>query len=311
MNEIIHLSWKDASHQACWVAHKIRHFMSKNLPGQKEVRLYGIPRGGVLAALLVQQELITKFQYQAVMRTDIADADVIIDDIIDTGRTRQRIQDMGYRDTFYVALIDKTIKKKAPDDNWYQFPWEVTADGKIQGPEDNIVRLLEYIGEDPLREGLAETPTRVVRSFEKLYGGYRQEPASILKTFEDGACDEMVILKNVEFYSTCEHHMLPFCGKAHIAYIPNGKVIGVSKLARLLEIYARRLQIQERICQQVTDALEQHLEPKGAACILEAQHFCMTSRGVEKQNSVMTTSSLVGEFKNAEARGELLDMIKG
>lgn len=156
--------------------------------------------------------------------------------------------------------------------------------------------ILETIGDDPNREGLKETPLRVLRSWDELYSGYRKNPAKILKVFEDGACDEMVILRNVEFYSTCEHHMLPFFGKASIAYLPNGKVVGISKLARLLEVFSRRLQIQERIGTQVVDALMEHLQPHGAACVLEAQHFCMTCRGVNKQNSVMITSALRGSF---------------
>lgn len=171
--------------------------------------------------------------------------------------------------------------------------------------------MIKYIGEDPEREGLIETPKRVIKSFNTIYGGYGQDPKDVFRIFKDGKCDDMVILKDIEFFSTCEHHMLPFFGKAHIAYIPDKSVIGISKLARLLEIYARRLQIQERICQQVTTALMKYLKPIGAACIMEAQHFCMTSRGVQKQNSVMITSSLTGEFKeNAEARSELMSLIK-
>lgn len=173
---------------------------------------------------------------------------------------------------------------------------------------DGIIRL---IGDSPIREGLLETPLRVIKSFDKLYGGYDQNVEDVVKVFEDGCCDEMVLLKDIEFYSTCEHHMLPFFGQAHIAYIPDKKVIGVSKLARILEIYSRRLQIQERICQQVTTALDKVLNPIGSACILEAQHFCMTARGVEKQKSIMVTSSLTGEFReNANTRSELLTLIK-
>jgi GTP cyclohydrolase I len=183
---------------------------------------------------------------------------------------------------------------------------------KEEGPENNIVRLLEYIGDDPTREGVKDTPKRVIKSFEKIYGGYKEDVSKYFKTFTEGACDEMVVLKNIEFYSTCEHHMLPFYGKAHVAYIPNGKVIGISKLARILEVYSRRLQIQERICQQVTQTLEGYLQPLGAACILEAQHFCMVSRGVEKQNSIMITSSLTGVFrKESSAKNELFQIIKG
>lgn len=174
-----------------------------------------------------------------------------------------------------------------------------------------ITLLMYAIGEDPNREGLIETPSRVYRSYHKLYGGYEQDPKELLKTFDKETYSQMVLLKNIEFYSTCEHHMLPFFGKAHIAYIPNKKVIGVSKLARLLEIYSRRLQIQERIGEQVTTFLMEELNAKGAACVLEAQHFCMTSRGVEKQNAKMVTSSLKGAFlKEAETRQEFFNMIK-
>lgn len=176
--------------------------------------------------------------------------------------------------------------------------------------EDCLVDIMEYIGEEPDREGLLETPKRIRKSWDKLYGGYKMDPKSLLKTFDKETYSQMVVLKDIEFYSTCEHHMLPFFGKAHIAYIPGKKVIGVSKLARLLEIYARRMQIQERIGEQVTSFLMKELKAKGAACVLEAQHFCMTSRGVEKQNAKMVTSSLKGAFlKEPETRQEFFSMI--
>ena len=176
--------------------------------------------------------------------------------------------------------------------------------------ENHIKALLEYIGENPKREGLLETPKRIRKSWDRLFGGYKKDPKELLKTFDKETYDQMVVLKDIEFYSTCEHHMLPFAGKAHIAYIPSKKVIGVSKLARLLEIYARRMQIQERIGEQVTSFLMKELNAKGAACVLEAQHFCMTSRGVEKQNAKMVTSSLKGAFlKEPETRQEFFSMI--
>jgi GTP cyclohydrolase I len=182
-----------------------------------------------------------------------------------------------------------------------------------EATKEKIRDILYWIEEKPDREGLKDTPDRVVKSWETLYGGYKMKPEDVMKTFSvpDG-CDEMILLKDIEFYSTCEHHMLPFFGKAHIAYIPDQKVIGVSKLARILEIYARRLQIQERLTNQITGAIMKHLGAKGAACILEAQHFCMTSRGVQKQNSKMVTSSLIGAFREKpEARAEFLELIKG
>lgn len=176
--------------------------------------------------------------------------------------------------------------------------------------EQLISTLLKALGEDPNRDGLLETPSRVVKSWEELFSGYKSNPAEVFKTFEADGYDELVLLKDCEFFSTCEHHMLPFYGRAHIAYIPNKKVIGLSKLARLLEIYSRRLQIQERIGLQVVSALMRNLKCRGAACIIEAEHFCMRARGVEKQNSLVVTSSLAGAFKkNPLTRAELMGLI--
>lgn len=173
-----------------------------------------------------------------------------------------------------------------------------------------ISMMLTALGEDVTREGLVETPRRIIKSWQELYKGYTQDPKDILTTFASDGYDQIVLLKDIELYSMCEHHMLPFIGKAHVAYIPNGRVIGISKLARLVDIYARRLQIQERIGEQVTDALMTYLQPLGAACIIEAQHTCMKMRGVQKQNSVMVTSSLKGAFRhNAETRAELLKLL--
>jgi len=171
--------------------------------------------------------------------------------------------------------------------------------------------LLSSIGEDPTREGLLETPKRIEKAWGYLLSGYSKDPREVFKVFDSDGCDQLVLLKDIEMYSICEHHVLPFFGKAHIGYIPNNKVIGVSKLARLLEIYSRRLQIQERIGEQVTRAIMMYLHPKGAACIIEATHLCMRMRGIQKQNSVMITSSLKGCFlEEASAREELMGMIK-
>jgi GTP cyclohydrolase IA len=175
--------------------------------------------------------------------------------------------------------------------------------------EHLVYQILGQIGENPNREGLLKTPERVVRSWDELYCGYYEDPADLLTTFHTDGSDQMVLLKNIEMYSMCEHHMLPFIGKAHIAYIPkDGVVIGISKLARLLEIYARRLQIQERIGNDVTEALMKYLNPLGAACVIEAQHLCMQARGVGKQKSIMVTSSLKGVFLDKPAAREELFM---
>lgn len=176
--------------------------------------------------------------------------------------------------------------------------------------ENKIRDILFYIGENPDREGLRKTPKRIIKSWDKLFGGYNQKPENILKTFTEGACDELVILKDIEFYSICEHHFVPFFGKISIGYVPDKKVIGISKLARLVEIYSRRLQIQERMTTQIVEAIMKYIKPKGAIAICKARHLCMLSRGVEKQNSVMVTSAIRGIFKKDAARQEFLKLIE-
>lgn len=178
--------------------------------------------------------------------------------------------------------------------------------------EKRIVDILEFIGEDVSREGLIDTPSRIIRSWERLYGGYNQDPADILKTtFKEGSCAEMVILKNIEFYSTCEHHMLPFFGSISIGYLPDKKVVGVSKLARLVECFSRRMQIQERMTKDIADCIMNILGARGIMVVCEAKHLCMVARGVEKQNSVMVTSAVRGVFKDdAVVRNEFLKLIE-
>ena len=181
----------------------------------------------------------------------------------------------------------------------------------MQDIEYHIKRQLEYICEDPTRDGLIKTPSRIVKSWDELFIGYRMKPEDLFTMFEKDGYDQMVVLKNIEMYSMCEHHMLPFFGKAHVAYIPADKVVGISKLARLVDMYARRLQIQERICKQVTNSLQEYLDTDDCACVIEAQHMCMTMRGINKQDSIMTTSSLTGAFRDDSAvRQEFMNLIK-
>lgn len=171
--------------------------------------------------------------------------------------------------------------------------------------------LLTQIGEDTDREGLLETPMRVAKSYEKLFGGYHEDPKKIVTVFDNEGYDEMVIAKDIEFYSMCEHHMLPFFGKAHVGYVPNNKIIGLSKMPRLVEVFSRRLQNQERLTKQIADTLDEVLKPKGVGVVIEACHFCMQARGVEKQNSKMVTSSFLGLFrKDARTRAEFLNLVK-
>jgi GTP cyclohydrolase I len=184
---------------------------------------------------------------------------------------------------------------------------------KLASMEESFLQLLQAIGEDPNREGLLRTPTRAARAFEFLTNGYRQSLDDVVNgaIFESDA-SEIILVKDIELYSMCEHHLLPFIGRAHVAYIPNGKVIGLSKVARLVDVFARRLQIQENLTMQIADALMKTLHPAGVGVVVEAKHLCMMMRGVEKQNSVMKSSCLLGTFKeDARTRSEFLSLLVG
>ncbi len=174
-----------------------------------------------------------------------------------------------------------------------------------------ISNLLSEIGEDPKREGLLNTPKRVAKAYEFLTSGYNKKVEEVLNNaIFDVKYDEMVLVKNIDFYSLCEHHMLPFYGKVHVAYIPDGKVLGLSKIPRIVEIFSRRLQVQERMTQQIADTIEEHLHPQGVAVVSEARHMCMMMRGVEKQNSSATASAVHGIFKeDPRTRSEFLNLV--
>ena len=173
-----------------------------------------------------------------------------------------------------------------------------------------IRALIDELGENPDREGLRDTPRRVATSYEKIFGGYGKDPMDLVTEFEGENYDEMIICKHIDFYSTCEHHMLPFFGKAHVGYLPDKKIIGISKLPRIVETFARRLQNQERLTMQIASTIDSLLNPKGVGVVMEAQHLCMMCRGVEKQNAVMTTSSFTNAFRTSEkTRSEFLRLI--
>jgi GTP cyclohydrolase I len=176
---------------------------------------------------------------------------------------------------------------------------------------EDIRALLTKIGEDPSREGLKDTPKRVDRAFRYLTSGYKQNADELLnRALFDVAYDEMVIVKDIELFSLCEHHLLPFFGKCHVAYIPNGRIVGLSKIPRLVDMYARRLQVQERLTTQIAETINEKIHPRGVAVVVEAQHLCMIMRGVEKQNSVAVTSSMLGVFKDDQnTRNEFLNLV--
>ncbi len=181
----------------------------------------------------------------------------------------------------------------------------------IDALADNYRHILAHIGEDPQREGLLKTPMRAAKSIDFLTHGYRQDPKSILESalfHED--YKQIVVVKDIEIYSLCEHHLLPFFGKAHVGYIPNGTIVGLSKIPRVVECFARRLQLQERLTTQIKDCLQEVLNPMGVAVVIEAQHLCMSMRGIQKQNSVTTTSEFTGAFlKNENTRQEFMHLI--
>ena len=178
--------------------------------------------------------------------------------------------------------------------------------------EMNTKNLLELLGEDPSREGLLNTPKRVAKAWEFLTKGYNENLDELINNaIFEGESKDMVIVKNIEFYSLCEHHMIPFYGKAHIGYIPDGKIIGLSKLARITDLFSQRLQVQERLTNQIAQCLQEVLNPRGVAVVLEGKHFCMLSRGVQKQNSIATSSSMLGIFREKEStRNEFLKLIE-
>ena len=193
----------------------------------------------------------------------------------------------------------------------HQFP--VATRPEVSPFQDLLRGVLEELGEDPDREGLLKTPERVEKSLRWLTRGHDMDVRDVIgdALFEE-SYDNMVLVRDIEFYSLCEHHMLPFFGQAHIAYIPNGRVVGLSKVARVIEVFARRLQVQERLTDQVADALVEALDPVGVGVVIEASHFCMMMRGVEKQGSRTLTSALRGSFRdNAETRGEFMRLVHG
>ena len=177
--------------------------------------------------------------------------------------------------------------------------------------EGTVETLLKEMGEDPSREGLRRTPQRVARSLAFLCEGYGQDPHEVLNqaVFDEGY-DEMVLLRDIDFYSLCEHHLLPFFGRAHVAYVPDGRIVGLSKLARIVEMMSRRLQVQERLTNEIAHVIDSVLRPKGVAVVLEAQHLCMMMRGVQKQNSYAITSAMLGEFESdPKTRSELMQLV--
>lgn len=266
-------------------------------PGVNRIRVYGIPRGGITIAYAIASYM----EIIEVVGTP-EEADLIVDDLTDSGRTMDHYVTM-FPDTPFFTVFGRP-------DEWLVFPWE----GSIEGSAEDIpTRLLQYVGDDPTRGGLIETPKRFLKAWDHFTSGYGKDAFEVLKVFEDGAedCDEMVLVRNIPVYSQCEHHLVPFFGVAHVAYIPNGKIVGLSKLSRVVDIFARRLQVQERLTNQIAQALQDNLEPLGVGVVLECRHLCMESRGICQQGHTTITSSMKGVFRDDPAtRAEFLGLIK-
>lgn len=263
-------------------------------------KVYPIPRGGVPAAYATQQFL----PGMVVVETP-DEAECFIDDLIDSGATLAR-----YAEAHPGKAVFALFNKADYAGEWLVFPWEGS---EVKSAEDIPLRLLQYIGEDPARGGLLETPRRFLKAWKEYSSGYRQDAGILLKVFEDGAenVDEMVLVKGIPVYSHCEHHLAPFFGVAHIAYIPNGKIVGLSKLSRLVDMFAKRLQVQERLTNQIADALEEHLQPLGVGVVIECRHMCMEARGIQRQGSSTVTSAMRGALHDEpSARAEFLSLLK-
>lgn len=275
--------------------------------------VYGIPRGGLPVAGFTGLTMICPPCHETLTPDYLAsmygtEELLVVDDLADSGKTLAPFVAAGFRTD---ALFRKphTPPHIAPNaeevTGWVKFPWENEA-----GPEDAVVRLLEWVGEDPNREGLADTPARVVKAFREMTSGLSVCPSSVLGTVFNETSDNMVVVKGIRFSSLCEHHLLPFIGTAAVGYVPDGRVIGLSKIPRLVEVFARRPQVQERMTNQIAQALMTHLAPRGVGVVVRAHHSCMGCRGVRQPDAEMVTSCILGCMKkDAAARSELLRFV--
>ena len=286
-----HITWIEVQREAERIA--------KTWRGRCD-NVYGIPQGGAPLAVMVAYILGVPLAPEAIIGMNT----LVVDDLVDSGKTLKRY--------FGKHHVDAAFRKShsprhyAPDatciDDWLSFPWEKN-DG---APTDGVVRLLEYIGENPERDGLRDTPERVLKAMKEMTVGYSADIANILSVSFDVDFDELVVVRNVPFNSLCEHHMLPFTGTATVGYIPRERIVGLSKLARLVDAYAKRLQVQERMTKQIADAMLEHIEPLGCGVVVRGNHSCMSCRGINKTGE-MVTSSLHGVLRNdGIARAEFL-----
>jgi GTP cyclohydrolase I len=281
----------NVKHKISWS--EVYGFCDRMTPG----RVYGVPRGGLVLLGIAHSR-----NPAIVPVDDPNEADYILDDIVDSGATKKRYGHLGIP---FVAMVDKVADYYVAN-SWVEFPWE-----DVDTLRDNcsiVERLLELIGEDPTREGLRDTPKRFLKAMLEMTSGTKHDPAQYLgTTFGSEGYDEIVVVKNIEFSSLCEHHMLPFAGHVHFAYLPDERIVGLSKIPRLVEVLSRRLQVQERLTKSIADVFQKALQPRGIAVVVQGKHSCMSHRGVGCREGSMGTSVMRGVFKeNAAARAEAL-----
>lgn len=308
------ISYERLQDAAVILANKINLALAPLIERSQDIRIYPVPRGGVPAALALMAADRRGACYTLV--SDPSRADCIVDDLLDSGKTMDK---HAFHNQIRAVLFTKDPRtdilhgRPVTPGQWTVFPWEGSDDSNDTSAEDIPVRLLQFIGEDVEREGLQDTPRRFLEAWKEYTDGYNVKPEDVLKTFEDGAdgVDEMVLVKDISFYSHCEHHLAPFFGTVHVSYIPDGKIVGLSKIARLVDIFAARLQVQERFTQQIANALQDNLSPKGVGVVVEARHMCMESRGVRRSGSSTVTSAMRGVMlDNPSARAELLSLVR-
>ena len=313
MTTVISLTQGEVWNAARSLADKISGKMV--VPQGFELKLWGVPKGGVPVSYLLTSTL---YPVPTRLVENPEEADVIVDDLVDSGSTLSEYQSLHPNKIFGVLFnksnhANKKILygKKQNSDTWISFPWERSDTGIDCSAEDVVTRFLQFIGENPLREGLLETPRRAVKAWQEWYDGYGKDPDSILKSFEDGAenYDQMVLVRDIPVISTCEHHIAPFFGVAHVAYVPKKRIVGISKVSRLVDIFAHRLQVQERLTNQVADSLVKGLNPKGVAVMFRCRHLCMESRGIKRAKIETVTTALRGCLKRAEGREEFLKSV--
>jgi GTP cyclohydrolase I len=291
--QVTTLTWRDVQNLSVLLADRAVR--------KRATSVFGIPTGGAIVAVMVAD--LTGLPLVEQPDNDT----LVVDDLIDSGRTMQ-----PFANHRHDALIRKSHSPKhlAPDacemNGWIHFPWESNT-----RPDDAIIRLLEFIGDDPKREGLVETPRRVLAALQEMTEGYQQSPAQILARQFTERADEIVVLRNIQFQSLCEHHLLPFIGSVTLGYLPDKTIVGISKLARLVTCFAKRLQVQERMTTQIADAIMTHLNPKGVAVVVRANHLCMACRGVRQSETELVTSSMLGVFRDdPKARSEVMRLIE-